>query len=210
MIAEKKTQELGDVYHLTSQLVCTLTCPAAGVILFFSRDILVLWSRSVVVAEQSAFILSVLILVVLLYALIIVPQALQFAGKNTHLPFWGTFLGLLAMVPGMISAAHLWGINGPPVVLLIYRGVYFLLIPNLMHRSILPGENWSWYFRDILPFCLAGVAIPALAKYGMELFPAPSILRAVLIFLTLAVSYACAFWIYQPFRSRIKIFFSHR
>jgi O-antigen/teichoic acid export membrane protein len=127
-----------------------------------------LWIRDAATTAETATLVTVLAIGVMLNTLMSTPQALQLAlGRTRFIIALGTVY-VLVFVPviyigvsahGAIAAAYAW-------IAITASGIV-LAVP-LMHRNMLPREKWRWYGNDVaLP---AGAA---LAAAGMVLLVAP-------------------------------------
>jgi hypothetical protein len=71
------------------------------------------------------------------------------------------------MVPAMIFMANHFGAMGAALVWAGYNGGYLLVSVAVLHRSVLRGDKWRWYFEDVgLPLSGA-LALGALGRFLM-------------------------------------------
>ncbi len=149
-------EEIVKLYHKSSQLVSVLILPASVVVAFFSKEILLLWTRDIVTADQTWFLVSVLLIGSTFNSLMFIPYALQLASGWTRLGFFTNLVSVFILAPlffvlikqfGAIGAATTWGI--------LSIGYFLFTIP-IMHLRLIPDEKWRWYFQDIgLPLLVA-------------------------------------------------------
>jgi hypothetical protein len=56
----------------------------------------------------------------------------------------------------MVFGVYKYGAVGGAVVWIVINILYFFTATHIMHRRILKGEKWKWYFEDLaLPFITA-------------------------------------------------------
>ena len=80
-------EEIIRLYHKSAQLASVLVLPAALVVALFSREILLVWTRSSVTADNAHLLVSILIMGTALSGLMYVPYALNWptAGHGSPL-----------------------------------------------------------------------------------------------------------------------------
>jgi len=152
----KQEEELAKVYHKSAQLITVLTLPAAVVISFFSKELLLLWSRDPLTVENSALLVSVLVIGTAFNGLMNIPYALQLAAGWTRLNFLVNLASVLVSVPFTILLTQWIGALGAAWNWVLVNGAYILVTIPVMHRRLLKKEMGTWYFRDVL-WPLAGV-----------------------------------------------------
>jgi O-antigen/teichoic acid export membrane protein len=152
---------LKEIYHRSCQSLAAIILPVAIVMAVFSREILFLWTRNAAIAEQAHLILSLLVIGFTLNGLMNLPYALQLAHGWTKLAFYVNIAAVILLVPLVILLTNLYGGVGAATVWVILNGGYVLISIQLMHRRLLIGEQWRWYFED--------VGIPLVAAAGSAL-----------------------------------------
>ncbi len=181
LVATENWTELRAFYHRGCQLVSVLILPTAVVIALFSREILFLWTRSQVAAEQASVILSLLVIGGALNGLMNMPFALQLANGWTSLAVYGNAIAVAVMVPIIILLTWHFGGPGAAIAGIILYGGYLLFTIPITYRRLLPGETRRWYLEDVgYPLVAAAVVAGvgrwlihgqmSLAVTGMVLF----------------------------------------
>jgi O-antigen/teichoic acid export membrane protein len=155
-LAATDENALVSVYHRACQCMTALIVPVAVVIAFFSRELLQLWTRSDVTARAAAPILTLLVLGTAVNGLLNLPYALQLAYGWTRLSLTANAIAVLILVPALFVAASRYGAVGAARVWCMYNFGYALVVIHIMHRRILPGQEWRWYGQDVgLPLVVA-------------------------------------------------------
>ena len=67
----------------------------------------------------------------------------------TGLTFYTNLLALFAVIPSFIFFINLYGLVGAAIVWLMFNSMYLLVAIPIMHRRLLPGEQWRWYLEDV-------------------------------------------------------------
>jgi len=149
-------KELAAFYHRSAQFLAAAVFPAVAILVFFSRDLLLIWLQNPVTADAVAPIASILVLGTALNGIMHIPYGLQLAVGWTSLALsfgvfsvviFGTLLVVLTQSYGVVGAAMSWPIQ---------QALYVIFTVPLMHRRLLPEEQWQWFFVDVgYPFILA-------------------------------------------------------
>jgi O-antigen/teichoic acid export membrane protein len=182
-------EALRDLYHQGCQLLSVLILPAAMVAALFSREILFLWTRDPVLVEHAHTLLSILVIGTALSGLMNLPYVLQMAYGWTRLVFGVNAASLLVLVPALYLMTTLYGAVGAALVWLAINSVYVTVLIQLMHRRILPGEQWRWYWEDVGKPALAGLVVVAPARVLIDVsMPSLALLATLLaVFLGAAI-----------------------
>jgi O-antigen/teichoic acid export membrane protein len=153
---------LGDInglrvlYHRCCQLISVLILPVAILVALFAREILVIWIQNPVTVANTHFLVSLLIIGTALNGLMNMPYALQLAHGWTSLAFYTNVISLIILIPLLVVATSKYGALGAATVWIVLNGGYVLFSLQLMHRRLLKGEQWRWYFEDVgLPLVVA-------------------------------------------------------
>lgn len=179
--------ELADLYHKSAQLVSIFTLPTTMMLVFFSKEILLLWTQDSVVAEHAHLIVSILILGTALNGLMNIPYALQLASGWTKLAFSVNLVSILFLIPLMILMTYQYGPTGAASVWVILNAGYVLFAIQFMHKRLLPAEKWRWYVDDVGKPVTASLFVVGLFR---AFAPCPD--DMFLLFLYLAVVFGVA------------------
>lgn len=152
LIADQNRELLAATYHRLAQSVSFIVTPIASVMFFYSYDILLIWTRSQEIAINAAPTLSVLAMAAMFNLMMYIPHMLQLAAGITWIALWNNVISLTILLPFMYYLISHFGIAGAGVAWVIFNLSYYLIVPHIMHRHILPGEKTAWMFKDTLPF----------------------------------------------------------
>jgi O-antigen/teichoic acid export membrane protein len=156
LIAENDETELSATYHKTSQYVSFVVAPISAILIFFSYDILLLWTRSGDVAANAAPTLSILAFAALLNSIMQLPFMLQMAAGIMWISLWNNAINLVILAPLMYFLISRYGVSGAGISWALFNLLYYLIVPHIMHRHILPSEKTGWFLKDTLPLILLG------------------------------------------------------
>lgn len=169
--------ELRTLYHKACQLVSFTLLPTATLVAFFSRDLLLIWTRDPVVADQASDLLTVIVIGNALNCLMLVPYALQLASGWTSLAFKINVIALVLLPFLLWIGVSNAGALGAAGVWVLLNVCYVCVGLPLMHRRILVGDYWIWLRRDVLPPLGASVAVGIIAIQFA--FPDGIVLRVI-------------------------------
>jgi len=146
---------ISEYYHKGCQLVSVIVLPVASVLAFFSLQLLQLWIRDPVIAQNTHLLLSLLVVGSTFNALMTLPFTLQLAYGWTRLTFLKNLIAVIVLIPLLIWLVSRYGAIGAAFVWIILNISYFLIEIPIMHRRLLKTEMWRWYFQDVgLPLLL--------------------------------------------------------
>jgi O-antigen/teichoic acid export membrane protein len=160
--------ELQRTFHRASQIVAFTAAPAAGVMVFFSHELLALWTQSEIVASQAGLPLTLLGLAALFNGMMAVPFALQLATGMTWLPLANNGIALIVMGPVIYVLVTRFGIAGGSIAWLLFNILYYTILPQFMFRHVLRSHKKTWYFRDTLPFMGLAMGLAAGVKFWCD------------------------------------------
>jgi O-antigen/teichoic acid export membrane protein len=159
--------ELRQLYHKGCQVMSVLILPITVVVALFSYEILLIWTQNPTTAEKCHRVLSIIICGTALNGLLNVPYALQLANGWTRLALYVNLISVILLVPLIIFMTTHYGVLGGASVWVILNSGYFLIGLPLVHRRLMPHDNWRWYWQDVsLPF-LTCFSIAALGRLFM-------------------------------------------
>jgi O-antigen/teichoic acid export membrane protein len=160
---------LVSVYHRAPQLVTVFTAPIVMLLVFYADGILFAWSGDVALAENTAPILSVLVLGTFLNCLMIIPYMLQIAHGWTGLVVKTNLVAVVILIPAIIMIVPIYGAVGAAWIWFFLNAGYILVIIQFMHRRLVPGEKWRWYRDDVgLPMMASLIIVLALGSVRPE------------------------------------------
>lgn len=159
LVVKKDNVKLISAYHLSAQLVTILATPPALILIFFSNNILLLWTGNSVLSHQVTPLLTILALGTLLNGLMHIPSMLALAHGWSAFAFWVNLVAIFLLLPAILWTTPHYGPLGAAWSLLLLNIGYVFVGIHFMHSRILPLEKWRWYCKDILLPILAGTLV---------------------------------------------------
>jgi len=165
LVALGKHDELKELYHRSCQTVSVLVLPTSMVVALFSREILFIWTMNHITTDNTSLILSILVIGGGLSGLLYLPYILQLAYGWTRLTFYISSLSVLFLVPFIIFMTTKYGATGAAIGWIVLNMGYLLFAIPIIHRRLLPGEQWRWYREDVSYPLLAALVIVGLGRW---------------------------------------------
>jgi hypothetical protein len=155
--------------------------PATVVVVFFSFEILALWTQNLTVAAHTQLILRLLIIGYCLNGLMMMPYALQLAYGWTTLSLGLNLTAAILLMPLMVVLALRYAGIGAAAVWILLNGIGVTVGVRIMHKRLLPGEQRSWYLVDVAGPLLAALAIAAAGRWACPSQLPPLVMGAYLV-----------------------------
>jgi O-antigen/teichoic acid export membrane protein len=199
---QKNMTKLSDDFHYGAQLITLLLGTLALEILFFSSEILLMWTSDMLISEKASPILCLFIFGSLINSFLWVPYQLQIAMKWMRLSLTVNFFVILFMIPLYIIFLPDYGARAAGAIWLTLNLVNFIFSVNFMFNKILRNERFHWYFLDILipSIFIAGIL------YFLKFFVLSQFLNSLSLFVALPLIYfltlALSFWIFNKISIR--------
>ena len=148
-VSNKAISRISSDYHHGSQLMAVVVFPSALTLIFFSKEILELWTGDPDIVMHSYLLVSLLAIGNTLNGIMHMPYALQLAYGWTKLALFSNIVAVIVLVPAIIFATKHWGPVGAAGVWILLNGGYLLISVQLMHHRLLKTEKWKWYINDL-------------------------------------------------------------
>ena len=176
-------QAVAEYFHLSSQVMAVLVIPAAIVVALFSRQIFYVWTGNVVISEQGAWVLSLLVLGNACNGIMNIPFALQLASGWTSLSFWINVAAILFLAPATWYFASKYGAIGGAAVWCGLNAGYVFVTPQFMHKRLLRTEKMAWLKRDVLaPVLVVFLVVGLLRDIDLAGFSRPGMAMVIMLF----------------------------
>lgn len=156
--------ELIAVYHQVSQLIIVLIAPAAMLLCFFASGVVFMWSGNSDLVQNTAPLLSILVIGSFLNGLSYLPYQIQIAHGWISLLIKANVLIVLVLIPLIYLVAPKYGAEGAAWIWLGLNAGYVLITTHFMHRRLLQNEKWSWYFVDVALPTIGSIVVMLLAQ----------------------------------------------
>lgn len=177
LVAGQNEVGVCELYHLGTQLVAVVIFPVATVCAFFGSEVLLVWTGDQVIADNTRWILTLLVIGTAMNGLMYIPAAVQLAHGWTRLGVYTNFVGVVFLVPLVIVLAQRFGGIGAASVWVMLNAGYLLIALPFMHRRLLKGELAKWYLADVGLPLLSTICIGWLGT----LFISPALPKGLLV-----------------------------
>jgi O-antigen/teichoic acid export membrane protein len=140
---------LSALYHRASQVMTVAVVPAAATVALFAWQLIVLWTRSPLTADQTALVAALLVAGTTMNALVSVPGYLQSVAGWPSLMVYTNLAAAVVLVPAILIVTPMYGAPGAAFVWFVLNAAYLVGNVPAMHRRLLRGELWRWYSADL-------------------------------------------------------------
>jgi O-antigen/teichoic acid export membrane protein len=171
LFEKREADNINSLFHHASQVMAVAIIPLGILLILFSRQILLLWTRNPVIADNAHLLVSLLVLGVTLNGMCSVPSYMSVAFGWPQLVMYVNMGQAIVLVPAIVYATSRYGAIGAATIWVIMHSTYlFVMLPILFHRY-LQTEKWKWFLLDLgRPF--VGVAVAGIL--ALWLLPAHS------------------------------------
>jgi len=204
LVAKNNQQALIGSYHEGCQLMAVAIIPLTLVLVFFSKEILEIWTQNPLLVSHTYFLVSLLVIGNALNGLMHIPYALQLAHGWTKLAFYTNVIAVIILAPAIYFSALHWGAVGAASVWILLNISYLLISVHLMYRRILESEKWSWYVDDIGKILLPVLIILIVSKilftrdFGL-------LLNAIFVLVVFFISMTASIYSAETLRRRLPL-----
>jgi O-antigen/teichoic acid export membrane protein len=174
LVAARDERSLLEMYHGSTQVMAVMILPAAAVIALFSREIMLLWTGSPEIANNTASIVSILVAGTALNGLMNLPYALQLSHGWTRIGLAINTFFILALVPAIVLMTMHYGTVGAASVWLGLNGIYMIIGVPLTHRRLLKGEAFRWFTKDVGIPLAGSLFIAGISRFIFSDYESPS------------------------------------
>ena len=201
--------ELATIYHQAAQVLTVAVAPAAMLLVFFSDQILLLWTGNHDVAEQAGPVLSLLAIGTLVNGLQHIPYMLQLSRGWSSLAARVNLAAMLIMFPTLLWLVPKYAGMGAAAIWLVLNVLCLVVTIHLMHRRVLKGEAGAWYRRDVISI-VGAAALPTLVSRLFWSASADLPLKIGLLVLTFAIASIASLLAASELRGRVLALAGYR
>ncbi len=165
LITRGDTPALAGAYHQGAQLVSAFVAPAAFMLMFFGKNLLVLWTGNAGLSDNVAPVLILLALGTMLNGLMHVPSMLTYAYGWPGFTVRVNAVAVMVLMPAILWVTPRYGAIGAAWIWVALNVGHVIISIHFMHRRLLPGEKWRWYGVDIGAPLAAAVLMAGAFRY---------------------------------------------
>lgn len=189
LISLNRIEELKNLYHHGSQMISILVLPVTFIMIFYSKELIFIWTSDMVTVENTWLITAVYAFGTGLNGLINIPYTLTLSYGWTKLGLYQNIVYLIIMIPLTIFYAFKFGALGGALSWVTINTLYILITPSLIHNRLLKGELANWYWKDTFKPFLGSFITVALCKYLIPKTTYSNVVELLLIILVGVLSF---------------------
>ncbi len=155
LIHSQKKEEVLVFYHKSAQLLSFMLIPTLTTVIFFSNDILFVWTGDLSLTNLASLPLIFLVVGNALNGMMNVPYALQLAYGKPKLALINNIAAISFLLPSIYFLATRYGISGGAFAWLVLNILYVIVSQYVTHRKLFNKDLLKWYWVDVgIPFLL--------------------------------------------------------
>ena len=166
-LEKNELDQLSIFYHRSTEFLSFLVVPLCFIIIFFSKEILFLWTQDLLITENSYRLVSILTFGTVLNTLMVIPYALQIASGWTTLSIYKNLIAVILIIPIDFILINKFGNIGAAFGWLLLNLLYILFEIPIMHNKILIGEKFKWYFFSVIKPLIISATVIFIGKFFM-------------------------------------------
>lgn len=143
-----KADQLKDTYHKCCQLVSIIIFPASLIIIFYTREVLMLWTHNTTTVENTWYIARLFAIGTLMNAMVSVLFSLTFALNWTRFAFYTSIFCAFIATPIIAFITWLYGPLGAAICWIVLNALYSIFVPYIVLNKFLKGHLLAWYWKD--------------------------------------------------------------
>jgi O-antigen/teichoic acid export membrane protein len=157
LIARDDQAGLAAEYRRGHQMMATLLVPAAFVVVFFSREVLFVWTGDTALTASTAALVAILCAGMTMYGLAHMAYVVALCKGMFGMTMKTTGMVAVVSLPALILVAKWYGVVGAAVVFALMSASRIVFVP-LLHRRHLRGEGRVWAWQALAtPLIAAGL-----------------------------------------------------
>jgi O-antigen/teichoic acid export membrane protein len=170
---------LSEAYDGATQLMATVVLPTSMVLMFFSREVMTLWTRKPAIAAATGEMVVLFSLGMTLAGFVNLALHVALSHSWFRLTIGFTWGVALAAAPLFWIASRFWGSRGAAAVWMLQYAALLLLVP-LLHRRYLRGQAGKWLKQAVVfPAAVSGLTC-AVARWVAPTVENPAAVVAML------------------------------
>lgn len=150
LVATNQETELSNFFSRTARWVSISIIPAGVILVLFSKEILLLWTKNPVLAENTAPILRFATLGTVCNCLMWVPYYYMLARGNTKFSIYQNIIASIILTPLLFWWTRYYGAVGASLVWFSVNLGYIIFSIPLFHRIYFKGHMLTWYINNLI------------------------------------------------------------
>ena len=157
--------ELTPVFHKSSQFLCLIIIPVCSILIFFSKEIVLIWMGDPLMAQNTYIIISILVFGTFLNGIISIPSYAATAFGWPQGILYINVIQSIFIIPLLIFLILWLDSLGAAIAYVLVNSTYFIIFIPMFFKKYLITEKHKWYFRDTLFPIFIGFSTCALLRF---------------------------------------------
>jgi O-antigen/teichoic acid export membrane protein len=179
LVHSDQYKKLAKLYHTGCQLIACFIVPAALTVIFFAKEIVLLWTRNQTLTEAVYPLVRVFIVGTACNALVTIPYMTQLAHGWAKFGLYQNIIAIMFLIPSIIYLTNTYGVSGAVWAWAILNTFYILVSMPIMFTKILKTEKWIWYWNDFLLILIPALTSAVLLRIIFNFCSSQSILFTI-------------------------------
>lgn len=164
LYAEGRIEELVKFYHKSCEVLSISLISAAVFIAVFPNQLLTAYLHDPMMVEHVQLLLRVQVVSTCLLGLSMGPLGLQLGSGLIKLELVYLGIAILIFIPLLLLFIWQFGSIGAALARVLLAASFILVLVSLMHRRLLPGEQWRFFVVDLGVPLILSIFMAALAR----------------------------------------------
>jgi O-antigen/teichoic acid export membrane protein len=143
-----KQEQLRETYHTCCQLVSIIIFPASLIIIFYTKEVMLLWTHNTVTVDNTWYIARLFAIGTALNAMVSILFSFTFALNWTRFAFYVSLFCAFVATPVIALVTWRFGTVGAAFCWIGLNTLYILVVPFLVHNMFLKDDLFAWYWKD--------------------------------------------------------------
>jgi O-antigen/teichoic acid export membrane protein len=165
LAASGEQLQLTELFQRIARLISIIVIPIGSLLLFFSHEILYLWTKNQVLSDNTAPILRYVVVGTVCNCLFLTPFLFMLAKGITRFTFYQNILATIVLTPLLFLWTSRYGALGASWVWFTVNLSYVLISIPIFHYLYFKGYLKKWYFNNLFKPVFISVPLVITCKY---------------------------------------------
>ncbi|MDN3658335.1 oligosaccharide flippase family protein [Ferruginibacter paludis] len=148
LAALNKQDQLKETYHSCCQLVSIIIFPASLVIIFFTKEVLLLWTHNATTVENTWYVARLFSIGTAINAVASILFSFTFALNWTKFAVYISIYYAIIITPSIAIITWLYGTTGAGYCWIVFNVINLVFVPYVIHKKFLKGDLFPWFWND--------------------------------------------------------------
>ena len=209
-VQKSNSNELAKLFNKASQLMAVLVTPVSFLIFFFSKELLLIWTKNVEFSAIGADLLKIFIIGNLAVTFNGIPYILQLSYGYTKLTFYQNVFLLIVLIPALLIVVPKYGVKGAALLWMFSNVLVFCTSSFIMFKKYLSADRNYWYVHFIIKPVLISILCLSAFRYLFDYIQIEGIITRLGYFIiALLLSFVVLLLSYSNYRNATMKFISN-